>query len=254
MEKIGKILKEKREAQRLTIDAVNSSTRIPLKFVTALEEDNVKGFPAELYYIGSLRKYAQFLGLDDNLLVSAYKEEKANREKPACPPKREPCAKPSRKFWGYSLVAIAVVFLIAYAWLNIELEKISKQVVVVKPRIVHRVKQAQPKQTAKESRQRAQAAVPKPAVQAGKALVLEIEAVDSSWVKITSDGKVEYSAILEKGTKREWTADSKFGLVVGYAPGVSVKLNGRTIDVKKYAKQDISELTLTTEDLNKIKD
>ena len=66
-------------------------------------------------------------------------------------------------------------------------------------------------------------------------------------------GKQKQFSGQEKGLKKEWFANDKFALVVGYAPGVRVRLNGVEIDVRKNAKKDISEMTLGAEDLKTIK-
>ena len=253
MEKIGSLLKDKRVAKRLSPNDINSSTRIPLRYIAALEEDDVSVFPAEVYYLGFLRKYAQFLGLDENALAAAYKKEKADKNaKAAAPQVQKPGSRLSVKFWIAFVSGIAVLTLGAFVWMDHEVKNIYRSIQVVRrpPQISAEKKPAAAKPQPKEAKLRAQAAaVKRPAVTpVRKALELQITAVDASWVKVVADGKPEFSAILEKGSGKGWFADNKFELVIGYAPGVSVKLNGKDIDVRKIAKQDISELTLTAED------
>jgi len=250
MDKIGKLLKDKRETLSLTFDAVNASTRIPLKFLAALEDDNVSGFPAETYYFGSLRRYARFLGLDDNALVEAYKKEKLSNIKQVVPLKQETCSTLSAKFWLVFILSVVLITLGAFLWLNFKIGQINNGT-YIKPVVKIHIAPCPPQ--AKQPTKKIQSlTVPvqkakKTVETKNKGLTLEIEAVDSSWVKVTSDGKVQFSTTLEKGLMRQWTADKKFELVVGYAPGVRVKLNGKNIDVRSSAKKDINELTLTEE-------
>jgi len=265
MEKIGQILKCKREEQKLTIEDVNSSTRIPLKFIAALEEDNVAGFPAELYYYGSLRRYALFLGLNDAELVDAYKLEKASRIKLPVPAKQETrnTTMPSR-FWPVFIFMVLCVSLLTFSFINSRLRELNKYAPVKqvhlqpieKPQLQKKnIKELTKRQARAQAQEAAQVQAPKPkaAVPAEpvSGLKLEIEALDSSWVKVTADGNTVFSTTLEKGVTKVWSAENKFGLVVGYAPGVKVRLNGKTIDVKSAAKQDVSELTLTSQDVKK---
>jgi len=250
MDKIGKLLKDKREALSLTFDAVNASTRIPLKFLAALEDDNVAGFPAETYYFGSLRRYARFLGLDDNTLVDVYKKDKLSIVEQTIPSKEETCSKLSVKFWLGFILSTVLITLCSFLWLNFKLSQINSHI-YIKPVVKTQIAPRLP--LGKQPAKKIQAlTVPvqklKKIVEIkNKGLTLEIEAVDSSWVKVTSDGKVQFSTTLEKGLVRQWTADKKFELVVGYAPGVRVRLNGKSIDVRSSAKKDINELTLTEE-------
>jgi cytoskeleton protein RodZ len=54
-----------------------------------------------------------------------------------------------------------------------------------------------------------------------------VRAVEQTWLRVqTEDGRV-VSELLEAGTVREWTSDSRFVLTVGNAAGIELTLNGR---------------------------
>ncbi len=73
MESIGEKLRQAREAKKITIKEVVKETNISPLYLQALEEEKFDKFPSETYLIGFLRSYAEFLKLDVEGIVQAYK-------------------------------------------------------------------------------------------------------------------------------------------------------------------------------------
>jgi transcriptional regulator with XRE-family HTH domain len=73
LESIGEKLRSAREARKITIKDVVKETNISPVFLHALEEEKFDKFPSETYLIGFLRSYAEFLKLDAEAIVQAYK-------------------------------------------------------------------------------------------------------------------------------------------------------------------------------------
>lgn len=69
------ILKTRREQRKLSLPTVQKETRISLTYLEAMESGRWEVFPAEVYLFGFLRKYASYLGLNPEELVSLYKKE-----------------------------------------------------------------------------------------------------------------------------------------------------------------------------------
>lgn len=65
---VGEMLRAGREAKKLSVEQVNRETRISVQAIRALESDDFGSFPSEIYLKGSLRTYADFLGLDGGQL------------------------------------------------------------------------------------------------------------------------------------------------------------------------------------------
>lgn len=90
---IGEQLREAREAQGLTLEAVERAIRIRAKQLAALEADDYTVFASALQARGFLRNYAAHLGLDaDALLAEAVAKAKP---KPLLPQFARPAAKPA---------------------------------------------------------------------------------------------------------------------------------------------------------------
>lgn len=75
MKKTGQLLKDKREAAKLTISEVALATKINPKILTAMEEGNESALPSKTFLKGFLKAYAVFLKIDQDEVLRSYQEE-----------------------------------------------------------------------------------------------------------------------------------------------------------------------------------
>jgi cytoskeletal protein RodZ len=61
-----------RESRGLTVDRIASATRIPVRYIEALERDDVRALPARPYLRGFVAAYGRELGLDPADAVARY--------------------------------------------------------------------------------------------------------------------------------------------------------------------------------------
>lgn len=71
--RIGAYLRQKRTEEHLTLQQVAEHTGIREQYLTALEEGNFSFIPGDVFIRGFLRNYGNYLGLDGNLVVEAYR-------------------------------------------------------------------------------------------------------------------------------------------------------------------------------------
>ncbi|MCH8815208.1 MAG: helix-turn-helix domain-containing protein [Chloroflexi bacterium] len=69
MTPLGEILRSARQTKGITIEDAERVTRIPKKYLEALEVENYSILPAPVYARGFLRSYAGYLGLDAQELL-----------------------------------------------------------------------------------------------------------------------------------------------------------------------------------------
>ncbi len=69
MENLGEHLQEEREKQEISIQELSSLTRIPVRFIEAIEENRLDLLPNPVSAKGFLRSYADCLGLDHTLVA-----------------------------------------------------------------------------------------------------------------------------------------------------------------------------------------
>ena len=70
---IGEVLKRTRTRRKVDIRTVEERTKIRIKYLRALENEEWEVLPGPAYAKGFLRTYAQFLGLDGDALVDEYR-------------------------------------------------------------------------------------------------------------------------------------------------------------------------------------
>ena len=120
MESLGTKLKNTREEKALTIRQISLETNISSRYLEALEQENFDVFPSEPYIIGFLKNYSDYLGLEQESILSLYRSQKI-QDQPI--PMDELLREPSRLPKVLSVIGIVVVVLIiltagAYLLLN----------------------------------------------------------------------------------------------------------------------------------------
>ena len=73
--RIGEVLKQARARSGMDIRAAEEQTKIRVKYLRALEDEEWDALPSSAYAKGFLRTYAQLLGLDGEALADAYRRQ-----------------------------------------------------------------------------------------------------------------------------------------------------------------------------------
>ena len=81
-ETLGSFLKRHRQSQGKELEEIAKKTRIHASTLRAIEEDNPKALPADVFARGFIKNYAQYLGLDPNEALAWYLEQNAGEAKP----------------------------------------------------------------------------------------------------------------------------------------------------------------------------
>ncbi len=107
---IGDQLKTAREARGLSIEYVAGETNIAKRYIAAMEVEDFSVFPGDPYIVGFLRNYAEYLGIDSNSIVQAFRgiriQEQPVPIQELLQPKRLPI---------WPIITVAVVAAIAIA-------------------------------------------------------------------------------------------------------------------------------------------
>lgn len=77
-ERIGQILKKRRQSLRLSLTDVELATKIRGKFLIALENNDYESLRHDVYSKGFVQSYADFLGLNGRVLAKQYLAERGN--------------------------------------------------------------------------------------------------------------------------------------------------------------------------------
>jgi cytoskeletal protein RodZ len=76
-ETLGQVFKRYREADNIKIEKVEKDTKISKRMLLALEADDYKNLPDDLYTQNIIKKYANYLSLDYNKLLNLSKATRA---------------------------------------------------------------------------------------------------------------------------------------------------------------------------------
>ena len=74
IEDFGSYLKSERELRGVPLEEVSATTKIPMRFLQALETNQFENLPGEVFIKGYIRSFAQVIGCDENEMLSAYDE------------------------------------------------------------------------------------------------------------------------------------------------------------------------------------
>ncbi len=72
---LGTDLKEARISRKIPLEDISQKTRIPIKYLEAIEEDRFEVFPSQVFAKGFIRAYAKIVGLDPMLLTRRFNAE-----------------------------------------------------------------------------------------------------------------------------------------------------------------------------------
>ncbi|MDR3559407.1 MAG: DUF4115 domain-containing protein [Candidatus Pacebacteria bacterium] len=114
---LGEKLKRLRSDRRATLLEVSRMTKIQVKYLEYLEDGQYHRLPADVYVKGFLRSYADFLGVDENILLKLYDKEKGikknlEKDKNGPPKKLKPVNVSSFVFTPKKIAVVAVFVLV----------------------------------------------------------------------------------------------------------------------------------------------
>jgi len=72
---VGSRLTSARKKKKLTLEAAEEITKVRMKYLQAIENDDWREFPSRIYVLGFVRRYADFLDLDSERILEEFKTE-----------------------------------------------------------------------------------------------------------------------------------------------------------------------------------
>ncbi|MCI0527209.1 MAG: DUF4115 domain-containing protein [Nitrospira sp.] len=266
METLGEFLQQIRQQRGITLEQAASQTKISLRMLRALEQNDFTQIPSEVFVKGFVRSYARFLGLDEREVIRRYRESisKFNTQIPEVEaPKDLSVQGPSKQGWAIKLMVGVVVVLMGitiYGRLSLS-PKPPVQDTGFTPSVAPREEKIidvvpQPSEQSTPFPVGLSVNVPglsKPPTEDLKAgspthgedLILLIEAIERSWVMAHIDNQVIKEVLLQPGERIRWQAKTKFILTLGNAGGVKLELDGKTLDPLGPSGKVVKRVTLT---------
>lgn len=251
MENLGEFLRQQREGKNISIEELATRTRIGVRFIKLIEENQFDQLPNPVSAKGFLRSYARCLGLEETPILSRFSQivhpsgtsaASGTEEKvPSYIQRKQPDRLPFPLWAALAVVGVIILFLVLAFLMpkNREAapppppeEVFSDEPIPAEPSPIPPPPEGggasfEPLPPAPTP---SSAADPAPFPQASSTpSVLVIEAVEPSWIHATIDGTEIREALLQPSESIRWEAKEKFALTVGNAGGVRLFLDGRDL-------------------------
>ena len=216
-----------RESRGLTVDRIASATRIPVRYIEALERDDIRALPARPYLRGFVAAYGRELGLDPADAVARYFADLG----PPPPPEPVtavdlPSDEPSySRAWGVAGLVLAV--LLAVPALN----RWRSGVEPPQPQVAGTTGTAPARPAASTTvAPAAPAATDQGAIVPGPGeLVVSMTFERPCWLSASTDGTRVVFNTMKAGSTQVLTASREITMRVGDAGAVRWTLNGRAL-------------------------
>ncbi len=241
MFEIGTTLRDARVRRDISLQQAEDDTKIRVKYIQAMENEDFDVLPAGTYVKGFLRTYADYLDLDAQLLIDEYNDRFGSGDyrehiiQPTRTAKSDKAPRARRKHQtNYVLVAILAVVIIAVlaylGWGNASSEK---------PTLVTTTETDAAVQTAPATTPTTETAarvITPTQTQAASLQSIILTATSSdNWIEIhknSADGEVVWGGTLSSGEsksleQKDLSGLTKLWLKVGSPSGLTVSVNGQ---------------------------
>ncbi|MEW6569667.1 MAG: RodZ domain-containing protein [Nitrospirota bacterium] len=219
---IGEVLKKKREELGLDLREISNILRIRYDYLKAIEEEDFKKLPAEVYAKGYTLKYAEILKIDPDTVIQAYEkspelEGTVREERPIASPLERRRSKKVYLMVPLIAVILGIIFFSQIRFIAEEPKQPFFQENKKEPVVARKT---QTEVTSGHS----------PVTGNVSHHVLEILAIDTTWIFATIDDTDSKEVLLKPGESIKWYAKDCFSLKIGNAGGVKLVLDGEEID------------------------
>ena len=223
----GRYLQAIRQKKNISLEQVAAQTRIGLGNLILVEQEDHEQLPAKVFVRGFLRSYAAAIGADGDEAVRRYESRLDVVHKLA--ESEASIGKSKTRLWlkmiislGLLLGIIAVsIVIIPFMRHTSEIEESSQQQTqapAVRQPIADQVKPA-----VNPSPESTTAVSPK--------MLLKINALENTWIKVIIDEKEPAKYTLNPGDEMELEASQGFNLLIGSASGIKLLLNDKAISI-----------------------
>ncbi len=233
---IGVTLQKKRREKKVSLKKASEDTKIRIKYLIALEEENYDIFPADVYLKGFLRNYADYLGLDGRELVQIYEEQYPDiKIKPEISLNRLRLKglRINRIYRKIRVRNVKLIFIgiIAIIFIWLIPEKFFYYSVISEK------EKSSGKDLVSSERQ-------------NDTLRLEAHIKAITWIRVIADGVTVAERNFYPGEIGFWEAKDNFKLRIGNVWGLDLRLNGKLVDIISPSEEAVLDLILDKEDIN----
>lgn len=224
IDKIGNLLKSKREEKGLSIFEVAKDLKINPTYISALEEGDTDKVPALVFFKGFLKNYGNYLGLDGKELVNILSREVLKEKEDKNFNMDDTLLKEESKKKVFRLVFLTfVALLIIFSWVRVSYINYQKNIEIEK----RKASNFNILTTAKEiSLHEEKKKILNESSNISKEDLITLKVTKDSWVELVYDNNKIFQGLLLAGDKRDFPYKKGMKLKLGNAGGVEVIIKG----------------------------
>ncbi len=236
METIGEYLNRVRKTCGYSLEDVAGITKINLRYLEAIEHDDLAKLPGDTFYQGFVRSFAKCIGISDEEIGSRIRET-AKTEPPVVKSHspdntriKQMVLSPNKVRFVLPVAAgiiatvlLLIVFIGGRDRETIRNSKESREVSVgtaeVQTQVVHKVIEP---------------------------FVIKIYAKELTWIGARIDDKETKDVILKPGEGVMWNGENKIVLTFGNAGGIDAQVNGKTLEPLGKSGEVVRDIVITS--------
>jgi len=221
----GELLKRERELREVSLNELTVKTRVAVRFIEALENEDWKKLPGGVFNRGFVRVIARYLGLSEEHFLAEYDLAHGDHSVIGAPSVPNPIPSPPKWLVGAGLLVILLTIagLITgsvYGWRRYAAHRAAKRALASS-----QTTQPQTSSASVLPNLIAEAA----AATSSSALDLALSTSASTHVRVLADGKILADETIPLGTARHFSAAHQFEVTAADAAAVLLELNGQAI-------------------------
>jgi cytoskeletal protein RodZ len=219
---LGTDLRTARERAGFSLPELAARTKIPMKSLRAIEENDFNKVPPGIFLRSFIRTYAHEVGVDPTVAIAEYRAMTEPVDGAADEPQGEaagneeirprssaPDLSQSGPGWGYAFIAAAL--LIGLIGVNRYSARDQTEALTANATVGT---EASTKSTA-------------PVATTGGGVQMEMRAQGPCWVKATVDGQFAFARLMQPGETETLTGQQDITVRVGDPSALSYSINGR---------------------------
>ena len=112
VENFGSYLKHERELRGVPLEEISGATKIHIRFLQALEDNQFDELPGEVFIKGYIRSYANTIGSDVEEMLNIYEESVGNKNIENNSDSVSQSNTSAKNFLGFALIGLIILALI----------------------------------------------------------------------------------------------------------------------------------------------
>lgn len=235
MQSVGNFIRASRLQTGLSLEEISAQTRISVRTLQAIEEDDVSVMPSAFFYKSFVHQFAKALDIESTTLSPLIESVLAQIPEPLVPGQDERIAKgavirssirPRNYKWLFSLGSLALVMVCCsgfYAfWENAKGDR--SRTFAKRDANASEVLRSGGGNHQNSSGSSGSAEL-------ANGYHIDLSALEPTWLSVTADGKQEFSGTLEPEQKKSFEGRERGRIRTGNAGGISLVFNGKSIGV-----------------------